>query len=241
MAGMKAKVVSQAKNPAVDGRTERWREHRIERRREFVDAALSAMQKHGPDVSMADIAAAAGAAKPKLYRHFEDKADLFHAVSERISQIIAERLAKALKPSDPPLRIVRQGLNAWLSVVEDYPEVFRFLLTSSFVDRREDPLLEDSRKMADALAALLAVQLGALGVSGDRARVWGHAIIGAVGGATLWWSEQQTISKKQLVDYLTPVVWGSIDGMIRETGVVIENPDEPVDPTLLLRAVRPTS
>ncbi|GAA1628660.1 TetR family transcriptional regulator [Nocardia ninae] len=52
--------------PRLDARTERWRAHREQVRGEFVDAAFRALAEHGPDVSMDDIARAAGCAKPKL-------------------------------------------------------------------------------------------------------------------------------------------------------------------------------
>src|SRR5207244_55797 len=94
-------------NGLVDGRTERWRAHRLERREAFVDAALRALDKHGPDVAIAQVAAEAGVAKPRLYRHFDDKADLFNAVQERISTILWQRLTSALDPEDAPARLVR--------------------------------------------------------------------------------------------------------------------------------------
>jgi AcrR family transcriptional regulator len=128
----------------MDGRTERWRAHRLERREEFVDAALRALEKHGPDVAIARIAAEAGVAKPRLYRHFDDKADLFNAVRDRISKLLWKRLTAALDPDDAPAHLVRHGLEAFLSVVDEYPNVFRLLVRPG-----SERLLEDGRKIAD--------------------------------------------------------------------------------------------
>ncbi|MDT7767429.1 MAG: hypothetical protein QOI30_417, partial [Mycobacterium sp.] len=63
----------------VDARSERWREHRKKVRGEIVEAAFRAIDRLGPDLSVREIAEEAGTAKPKIYRHFTDKSDLFQA------------------------------------------------------------------------------------------------------------------------------------------------------------------
>src|SRR5204863_7489125 len=68
----------------VDARSERWREHRKKVRSEIVDAAFRAIDQLGPDLSLREIAEEAGTAKPKIYRHFTDKSDLFGAIGERM-------------------------------------------------------------------------------------------------------------------------------------------------------------
>ena len=76
-AGDVAALVPEGK---VDARSERWREHRKKVRAEIVDAAFRAIDLHGPEVSVREIAEEAGTAKPKIYRHFADKSDLFQAI-----------------------------------------------------------------------------------------------------------------------------------------------------------------
>jgi AcrR family transcriptional regulator len=203
----------------VDGRTERWRVHRLERRAEFVDAALRALDKHGPDVAVAQIAAEAGVAKPRLYRHFDDKADLIGAVQDRISTLLWERLTTALDPDSAPAYLVRHGLDAFLSVVDEYPNVFRMLINPGSGSAR---VLEDSKKIADVLAALISGQLRTMGVAAEGAEPWGHALNGAVAGATYWWLEQRTISKETLIGYLSTVILGSLERIAREAGVEID-------------------
>jgi AcrR family transcriptional regulator len=203
----------------MDGRTERWRVHRLERREEFVDAALRALEKYGPDVAVAQIAAEAGVAKPRLYRHFDDKADLFSAVQDRVSAVLWERLTAALDPDDAPAHLVRHGLDAFLSVVDRYPNAFRMLLQPGSASER---VLEDSKKIADVLAALIAGQLRTLGMNAEAAEPWGHALNGAVAGATYWWLEHRTISKETLIGHLSTVILGSLERIAREAGVVID-------------------
>jgi AcrR family transcriptional regulator len=206
-------------NGHMDGRTERWRAHRVERREAFVDAALRALEKHGPDVAIAQIAAEAGVAKPRLYRHFADKADLFNAVRDRLSTLLWQRLTAALDPEDAPAYLVRHGLDAFLSVVDEYPNVFRLLVHPGAASER---VLEDGQKIADVLAALIAGQLATLGTDTEGAEPWGHALAGAVGGATHWWLEHRSISKQALIEHLSTVILGSLERIAREAGVVVD-------------------
>ena len=60
----------------MDGRTRRWAGHREARRLELVDAAVVAIEEHGPEVTTEQIAAEAGVSRPGLYRHFDGKDDL---------------------------------------------------------------------------------------------------------------------------------------------------------------------
>src|SRR5215469_4167626 len=66
-----------------DGRAARWAGQQERRRREFVDAAMRAIAEHGPDVSTGQIAAEAGVARTRIYKHFVDAADLQGAIAER--------------------------------------------------------------------------------------------------------------------------------------------------------------
>ncbi|MBD5832236.1 TetR/AcrR family transcriptional regulator, partial [Janibacter melonis] len=72
----------------VDARSERWREHRKKVRNEIVDAAFRAIDRLGPELSVREIAEEAGTAKPKIYRHFHDKSDLFQAIGERLRDML---------------------------------------------------------------------------------------------------------------------------------------------------------
>jgi AcrR family transcriptional regulator len=204
---------------AADGRTERWRAHRLERREEFVDAALRALEKYGPDVAVAQIAAEAGVAKPRLYRHFGDKADLLDAVRDRVAGLLWQRLTAVLDPEDAPAHLVRRGLDAFLGVVDEYPNVFRLLMHPGAASER---VIEDGRRIADVLAALIAGQLSALGMDTDGAEPWGHALAGAVGGATHWWLQTRSIDRAALTEHLSTVILGSLERIAREAGVDVD-------------------
>lgn len=49
----------------ADGRATRWEEHRDQRRATLIEAAVAAIDEHGADASIAQIAATAGVSKKK--------------------------------------------------------------------------------------------------------------------------------------------------------------------------------
>src|SRR5437763_1568648 len=75
---------------------------RAERRTELLEAAVRAIRRVGPTVSMDAIAAEAGVTKPIIYRHFGDRVGLASALAEQFgSQLVAE-LDHALTQDLPP-------------------------------------------------------------------------------------------------------------------------------------------
>ncbi|MGZ4553567.1 MAG: TetR/AcrR family transcriptional regulator, partial [Mycobacteriaceae bacterium] len=70
---------TRAARGAIDGRKKRWDEHKKARREEFVDAAIGAIRREGPNIGMETVAAELQVSKTVLYRHFTDKSDLIGA------------------------------------------------------------------------------------------------------------------------------------------------------------------
>jgi AcrR family transcriptional regulator len=95
-----------------DGRSSRWSAHRESRRTALVEAAVAAIDAHGPEAGVAEIAAVAGVSKPVLYRYFEDKAELHAAVGTWGAHLVLARLAPALEAPLPIEQRVRAGVEA---------------------------------------------------------------------------------------------------------------------------------
>jgi AcrR family transcriptional regulator len=200
-----------------DARTERWREHKLALRKEFVDATFRALAEHGPDASMDDIAAVAGVAKPKIYRHFADKADLYGAVSERMGEILWQRLLPTLNLRDDPPRVtIERGLEAYVSTVDEYPNVFRFLMRSQYIE-----LMENGKEIAGVIASMLKEYLRSLDLDDEVAEPSAYAVVGAVGASTEWWMRTRTMSREAFVAHLATMTWGSLDATLRAQGVVL--------------------
>lgn len=121
-----------------DARTERWRDHRVAVRAEFVDAAYRALDKIGADATLHDICDEAGAKKPKLYRFFEDKVDLYNAIGDRVVQTLWGRLTGRVNLTQDSARELIHGCaSEYTAVVTEHPNVFRFMVQGHFTQNPE--------------------------------------------------------------------------------------------------------
>ncbi|WP_086663101.1 TetR/AcrR family transcriptional regulator [Lentzea kentuckyensis] len=218
-----------------DARRERWKGHREQRRAEFVEATIAAVARKGPDVGMEDVAAEAGVSKPVLYRHFTDKSDLYLAVGQRATELLMERMGPALAADGPIKDRIRRIVDAYLSVVEDNPNLYRFVVKGSFLDRpvEKDVVQEDKNLIANTLARILGDYLRAFDMDSGGAEPWAHALVGMVQNAGDWWLDRQTMSRENLSDYLATIIWHAIDGLLRSAGVQAD-PAKPLTPLRLV-------
>ncbi|MGH3712675.1 MAG: TetR/AcrR family transcriptional regulator [Micromonosporaceae bacterium] len=215
---------------APDARRDRWTAHRAARRRELTEAAVRALDAHGPGVGIEEIAAEAGVTKPVLYRHFTDKAELFVAIGEYGTELLFDRLIPAMNSEEAPLPRIRKSLDAFFSAIEEHPNVYRLLARRSFADRPVDSdiVAQDKEVVAAALAMLLGDYLRSLNMDSGAAEPWAYGLVGMVQNTGEWWLERRSMSRASVVEYLTQLIWSAIDGITRTHGVVID-PNQPLD------------
>jgi AcrR family transcriptional regulator len=214
-----------------DARRDRWRRHRIERRKEFVEAALRVIDKQGPDFGMEDVAAEAGVTKPVLYRHFTDKADLLVALGQRGTEILFNRLMPALNQELAPVPRIRRAIDAFFSTVEEYPNLYRLLVhpPPHAADSPSTAIAqEDKRLIATAVTAVLGDYMRAFGMDSGAAEPWAHGVVGLVQNIGEWWLERQSMSKEAVVEYTTQIIWAAIDGVLRQHGHTVD-PNKPLE------------
>ncbi|WP_086863972.1 TetR/AcrR family transcriptional regulator [Amycolatopsis lexingtonensis] len=227
--GKQSRSSSRDEEATGDARRDRWRKHRIARRKEFVEAALRALDKHGPDLGMEDVAAEAGVTKPVLYRHFDDKADLYVALGQRGTEILFERLIPAINAELAPVPRIRMALDAFFTVIEEHPNLYRLLAHG----RPEKPVssdvvAEDKELIASALTALLGDYMRMFNMDSGAAEPWAHGIVGMVQNTGEWWLDRRSMGRDSVVEYLTQIIWAAIDGLTRQNGVVID-PNQPLE------------
>ncbi|HEX5401219.1 MAG TPA: TetR/AcrR family transcriptional regulator [Pseudonocardiaceae bacterium] len=211
----------------ADARKERWRAHREGRREEFVEATIRAVARYGPDAGMDEIAAEAGVTKPVLYRHFADKADLYLAVGNRATDILMSSIVPALAEDAPIFERIRRAVGCYVGFVDDYRELYRFLVLRPNPTKR-DLVQEDKSKIAEVLTELLAAYLTLFRMDPVVAGPSAHGIVGLVQGAVEWWLDHPgEMTRQQLTDHLTTLIWHGIDGVLRTGGVTLD-PHKPV-------------
>ncbi|OZM84337.1 TetR family transcriptional regulator [Pseudonocardia sp. MH-G8] len=181
----------------------------------MVQAAIEAVRTHGPGVSVAEIAAAAGITKPVLYRHFTDRADLQRAVGEQAAQMLLGRMAPEIDPDREPAQLIRGVVDAFLAGIEDEPQLWRFVVHHPVERAPGAEIVEDAREqIARMLATIIGERLRALGLDSGGAEAWAQGLVGMVQSAGDWWLERRTMTRAALTDYLTTIIWGGISGVL---------------------------
>lgn len=172
----------------TDGRDTRWAEHRQARRRELVEDALRAIRRHGPGVGMDEIAAQAGTSKTVIYRHFGDRAGLYAAVVRAVHDFIHHDLSAALELADAgDLAVLAHDLaDAYLTLVERDPEIYRFLLAAPAATS-VDPYGGLPELIGAHVSGAIAEHLVRQGQDPSCAATWGHGLVGFIRAAVDSW------------------------------------------------------
>lgn len=219
----------------VDARSERWREHRKKVRREIVEAAFRAIDRLGPAVSVREIAEEAGTAKPKIYRHFTDKSDLFQAVGKRLRDKLGAAIFSSVDFSTDSIReVIRRSVQEYVALVDEHPNVVRYFIQGQGPDQSESTLhnLNEGREITLAIAEMFNNELQAMELDRSAIELAAFAAFGSAASATDWWlgSHQDSprrIPHEAFVTYFATIIMGVINGTAELLGITI-NPDQPI-------------
>ncbi len=202
---------------APDGRSTRWDSHRESRRADLVAAAVAAIDKHGREASIDEIARVAGVSKPVLYRYFSDKADLHAAVGQWGATLVVDRLSPLLFAEGPMRQRVYDAVATYFEVIEEHPQVF-LLLVQHRVSSGTDPLADGKVAVARTLAAVMTTALEALGMETGGVEPWATGMVGNGLAIGEWWLESRTMSREEVSRYMAEFVWGAMVGVSRNSG-----------------------
>ena len=199
-----------------DGRRTRWDAHRTARRAHLIESTIRSIARHGPDVGMDQIAADAGTSKPVVYRYFADKTDLYRAVTQRVVSTVMASLQAATAESPSSRQVIHASVDAYLALLEQSPQLFRFVLAHPHLERAADG--SETATFSEVIAELLGTELGqtmrAGGLDPAFAHPWGEAIVGFISAASLWWIDHPGgMQREHLTDYLAALLWGGAAGV----------------------------
>lgn len=219
----------------VDARSERWREHRKKVRAEIVDAAFRAIDRLGPNVSVREIAEEAGTAKPKIYRHFTDKSDMFGEIGQRMRDMLWAAIIPSIDVEhDSARRIVGRGVAHYVDLVEQHPNVVRFLLQGRFADKSAAAMTTVNRgsEITLAVADMFSEELKDLAPNPAAFELAAYAIFGTAASATDWWlgddeDGARRMPADQFIAHMTTIMVGAINGTAELLGIQID-PDQPI-------------
>jgi AcrR family transcriptional regulator len=203
-----------AEGKSGDGRATRWDSHRESRRGELVAAAVRAIDRDGPDVSMAAIAVEAGVSKPVLYRYFADKSELWLAVGQEAAGMVLDAIVPAVANVREERAVIAAAIDAYLAHIEADTNLYRFVVHQPDVTRHRDVVADVVDTVASGLARILGDRLRARGLDSGAATPWAYGVVGYVQSVGDWWlRRQQPISREALGEYLTTFLWGGVAGI----------------------------
>ncbi|OHV05371.1 TetR/AcrR family transcriptional regulator [Mycobacterium talmoniae] len=219
----------------VDARSERWREHRKKVRGEIVEAAFRAIDRLGPDLSVREIAEEAGTAKPKIYRHFTDKSDLFQAIGARLRDKLWAAIFPSIDFATNSLRdIIRRSVEEYVTLVDEHPNVLRFFIQGRFPEQGESTMrtLNEGREITLAMAEMFSNELREMELNREAIELAAFAAFGSAASATDWWLGPTLDSPRRMphdafVAHLTTIMMGVINGTAENLGIKMD-PDRPI-------------
>ncbi|MDX3852129.1 TetR/AcrR family transcriptional regulator [Streptomyces sp. AK02-01A] len=159
-----------------------------ERRTQLLDAALTLFAHRAPeDVSLDDVAAAAGVSRPLVYRYFKGgKQDLYEAALRSAADEL--ELCFTEPPTGPPTERLKRVLERYLAFVDQHDAGFSALLQGGSVceTSRTTAIVDEVRRAA---AEQILLHLGA-DRPGSRLRMLVRTWIAAVESASLIWLDE---------------------------------------------------
>lgn len=168
------------------------------------------MRESGPDVGLAEVAAAAGLTRSAVYAAFVDRGALLDALAGRHARIIVERLTQIAGGMTDPAEQTRAAIDVLAAWFEDEPQLAQALSEQMLpTDPGRDGFVIRS------LTEILATGFASRGRGDAPARTWAHALVGAVSSTITWWSSTREISRDEVVDHLFLLVWSGFSGVGR--------------------------
>ena len=163
------------------------------------------MRARGPKLSLVEVAREAGLTRSAVYAAFPDKDALVAALARRQTRRIIDDVAKVVGSEGDPRAQTRAAVDCLCRWVDDEPNVSAALASSM----RSGAVVDD---LANWLEIVLTVGFDQLGGNPRAAGPWARAVLGAISTAVFWWARERTMSRDELVDHLTALIWSGFAG-----------------------------
>lgn len=197
-----------------DGRDRRWDAHRVQRRAELVGAAITAIERHGPEVRTAQIADVAGLPRPKLYRHFDGKADLQRAVAERAVELLSAELRPVWRTPGTPIEVISAAIDTHLRWLTEHRNLYRYVLRCGRTG--PDAAADVRATVAGQVVDLLTGPTSPIAVPAAVAAPLAAGLVGFVDAAAdQWLDDPDGLTRGRLAEQLTDWSWAVLDTALR--------------------------
>jgi AcrR family transcriptional regulator len=185
------------------GRPKGVQEDPEERRERLLVAAEAAILRHGPAVSMDQVAQVAEVSRSTLYDNFASRSELSVAIIDRFGQPLLHDLLDGLHTPLLVEDLVRRCLRTYLDHVEARPEIYRFVIRN---------IADDALYLgvSSVFAGLVAAALPDGDPTHEVAEDLGSAALGAIVSATERWSDRRRPPRKDFEAALGDFIWGGL-------------------------------
>ncbi len=180
-----------------------------ERRRRLLELGARLFTEHAYDeISMAQIARAAGISKALLYHYFPSKQDYFLATLAGGAEELRARVEP--DPSLPPAQALAVAVDAYLAWIEENADAYAKLLRSAGA-------VPEVRELVEGVRATTAERIleGLDAVGNPRARIAVRGWLWFMDGACLDWIARRELSRAELHGLLL----GTLAGALLAAGV----------------------
>ena len=136
--------------------------------------------------------------------------------------------------TDPARTVILRAVEQYVRLVEEHPNVVRFLMQGRFAEQSESAMraLNEGRHITLAMAEMFNNELKEMELDYAAFELAGFATFGAAASATDWWLGSDHASPRRLpsekfVEYLTTIMMGAINGTCEVLGIKVD-PDVPL-------------
>lgn len=164
------------------------------------------------DVSIDDLAHAAGISKGLLYHYFPTKRHFYvAALAEAASQLVAATAHATAGPLRTPAKKISVGLEAYLDFVEQRGPAYLALMRGGIGSDPEVAEIVESARTVFFERVLTQLPKGC---GGPLARVAVRGWIGFIENASLDWIARRTVSREALVRLATQVLLSALKAAV---------------------------
>ncbi|KGF02491.1 MAG: TetR/AcrR family transcriptional regulator [Actinomyces urogenitalis] len=192
--------------------SKRTRMSASERREQLIDVARGLFAEKGFDgTSIEEVASRAKVSKPVVYEHFGGKEGLYAVIVDRELSTISSTITAALSSPAPPSAVVERAALALLTYIEDSPDGFRLL--SSSTDRAAGTYSTLLADVAIQVSGILAEQFSAHDLDPRTAPLYAQMLVGIVSSPAWWWLENRRMSKEEVAAHMVNLAWNGLKAM----------------------------
>jgi AcrR family transcriptional regulator len=191
---------------------------------------MRAIAEFGPDVSIGQIAAMAGVARTRIYKHFDDAADLQAAIAERALELVATDLEPLWKPQGSAMEMISAIIDTLIGYLSEHRNLYRYLTkyAPSVRNSDQDVVTDVKTAIGNHLAGIFTYYLTEFGADTRMADLDAFALVGMVESAISRWLDSPAgLTRDELAGHLTRWIWLLIDQVLRDAGIELD-PDAPL-------------